>query len=128
MFGLRWLYKQETLLCSDFVAASANKKLEIPFGSLPTLVTFKDINDPSSVKVIQPDQFETDFGASYRFINAKIESTTDVPSHNIEQVLPWWNSYKPIWIHKGFAVNYPLIDNLGYNAFRGYQKSDDGGK
>lgn len=128
IFELKWIFGQEPKLCSDYAVASASAKPVIPFENLPTLVTFTDIADPSSVKVVQPENFETDFGAGYRFINAKIEPTTDVSSHNIEQVLPWWNSYKPVWIHKGFAVNYPLIDNLGYDAFRGYQKSDDGGK
>ena len=117
IFGLKWHFGQEPKLCRDFAEASAISKPVVPFESLPTLVTFADLKDATSVKVVQPDQFETDFGPGYKFLAAKIAATTDAPITGLSRVLPWlWdtapkdgritvNSYR--W----------LFGRLAYNAF-----------
>ena len=128
MFGLKFHFGEVPKLCSEFAAASATKTATVPIGNLPTLVTFTDINDYTSVKVVQPEEFETAFGAGYKILDAKIEAADANPSRNIDQILVWWGTQKENWIHRGFAINDPLIYKLGYTAFRGYQKSDDWGK
>jgi len=125
IFGLEWFYGQEPKLCSDLAIASASGPIVVPIGNLPTLVTFSDINDYTSVKVVQPSELETDIGMGYKLLDARIEAANEPVSHNIEQILTWWTTIKVKWIHRGFAINDPLIFKLGYTAFRGFQKSDD---
>jgi hypothetical protein len=117
MFGLTWTFGQEQELCKELVAASTIKKREVPFESLPTLVTFADIGDPKSVKVVQPDRFEVDFGVGYKFLSAKIEAASELPQKSIERVLTWLPEKKPkdhsIW----WSASDPLIDQLYYISF-----------
>lgn len=58
--------------------------------ALPTLVTFTDLNDPMSVRVVDPDGFEQAFGPGVRFKRAFIEMTNDQVTRGIEKKLPWW--------------------------------------
>ena len=119
MFGLMWKFGQEPQLCHDFAVASRIQKPEIPFGSLPTLVTFSDINNPNSVKVVQPDQFEGEFGAGYKFLKAKIESSAENPQKNIEEILPWLERKRVEWESKfGFGVGDPIVTQLFYDSFK----------
>jgi hypothetical protein len=118
IFGLVWQYKRERQLCREFAVASANANLAIPFGSLPTLVNFNDINDPRTVKVVQPDQFETDYGAGYKFLGTKIEATNEVPTNHIEGVLNWLPDKKPKDKSISWSISDQLIDQLNYTSFK----------
>lgn len=44
---------------------------------IPTLVTFGDPADPSTARVVKPEEFEAVFGPGYRFKKAWIEMTKD---------------------------------------------------
>jgi hypothetical protein len=58
---------------------------------IPTLVTFRDLNDPKSASVVPPDQFEQTFGPDVHFKRAWIEMTSDPVTRGIEKKLPWWS-------------------------------------
>lgn len=71
---------------------------------IPTLVTFRDLNDPKTARVVDPGAFEEAFGAGYSFRRATVEmnsvnlwplnflAITDPPvTRGIEQKLLWWN-------------------------------------
>jgi len=127
MFGLSWTLGHESKLCQDFAAASSGIRPEVPFNNLPTLVTFRNLNDPKSVAVVQPDRFETDIDVGFKFLDAKIESTIDSPKNNIEAVLPWLPDEKVHWVKMAGIGGKSLIDNLWYESFQapviwGYKK------
>jgi hypothetical protein len=61
--------------------------------NVPTLATLSDVNDPSSARVIQPDEFEAVFGPGYRFKRAWIEMTEGPVTRNIDVKLPWVGNY-----------------------------------
>jgi hypothetical protein len=61
---------------------------------LPILVTFADLNDPTTARVVRPDAFEQVFGPGVRFKRAWIEMTGDPVTRGIEQRLPWLRSHK----------------------------------
>lgn len=46
---------------------------ELPSRLIPTLVTFGDVNDPTTARVVRPEEFEREFGPGVRFRRATIE-------------------------------------------------------
>jgi hypothetical protein len=64
---------------------------ELPRSHIPTLITFTDINDPKSARLVDPDLMSASFGPGYRFLRATVETTNDRPSQNIDKTLPWWS-------------------------------------
>jgi ABC-type phosphate transport system auxiliary subunit len=61
---------------------------EIPVGLLPTFVTFSDLNDPKTARVVQPHEFPQVFGVGVRFRRITIEVTRDAVTRIIEQRMP----------------------------------------
>ena len=67
---------------------------------IPTFVTFADLNDPKSARVIEPDSavspdgFAKVFGPGVQFKRAWIEMTTDPVTNGIEQKMPMLNSHR----------------------------------
>ena len=67
--------------------------LDVPEKLLPTLVTFTDLNDPKSARVVQPAEFAQVFGPGVRFQRAWIEMTSDSISSGIKEKFPWIGNY-----------------------------------
>jgi hypothetical protein len=57
--------------------------------NIPTLVTFSDLTDPSTARVVVPEEFATVFGSDVRFLGARIQMTRDPVTETIESQLPW---------------------------------------
>ena len=55
---------------------------------IPTLVTFADVNDPDSGRVVKPEDFSRVFGEDVRFAGAKIQMTRNPVTNGIENDLP----------------------------------------
>jgi hypothetical protein len=73
-------------------APSWEGRAELHGDLIPTLVTFANPADPSTLRVVKPDEFEVVFGPGYRFKGAWIEMTKDsVTRVGIEEKLPWLN-------------------------------------
>lgn len=64
---------------------------------LPMLVTFANLHDPSTARVVQPNEFEQVFGSGVHFHRASIEMTNDPITRGIESNLPWWDRPLP-WL------------------------------
>jgi hypothetical protein len=75
---------------------------DLPPDSLPTLVTFADVNDPTTARVVQPQEFESVFGPGIRFKRAWLETvsagiwplslvgiTGEPITSGLERKLPW---------------------------------------
>jgi hypothetical protein len=58
---------------------------------IPTLVTFADLNDPKSARVVRPDEFEKVFGSGVRFKRAYVEMVPagEPVTRGIEGKMPW---------------------------------------
>jgi hypothetical protein len=50
---------------------------------IPTLVTFADLNDPKSARVVRPNELDRVFGPGIRLRSARIEMTDDRASSGI---------------------------------------------
>lgn len=92
----------------------------------PTLVTFEDINDPASVKFVDPNDLAATFGEGYSLKEITLEITDEsVTEQRIELILNWLKGYS----EKHFRLNgeqcvacpvkmEPLKDYLGTNYFK----------
>ncbi len=51
-----------------------------PPGRTPTLVTFDDIDDPNTIRKVDPGAFEQTFGSGYHLVSLTVTDTRDPPS------------------------------------------------
>lgn len=65
---------------------------DLPPGYFPTLITFGDLNNPATAKVVNPADLEKSFGVGYSLRRIVLETTTDSITHTITSKLPWWSS------------------------------------
>lgn len=66
----------------------------LPRELYPTLVAFRNINDPASVQKVDPDDLEASFGPGYALYGVNISITGDpVTKRKINNVLPWIEHY-----------------------------------
>lgn len=90
----------------------------------PLLVTFGDINDPASVKKVDPADLEASFGPSYRLDGATMAITAEpLTRGQIEKVLGWWCDYRERRARLSGSPNMAistneLSDALATGAFR----------
>lgn len=75
---------------------------DLPFDLLPMLVRFRDLNDPTSVEQVQPNDLAAAFGPGVQLKKATIAITDDPVTTGIEHKLPWL-----VGLQKGFAVKTP---------------------
>jgi hypothetical protein len=62
---------------------------ELPASYVPAFVTFENLLDPKTARVVQPAEFEQVFGAGIHLARIRIEVTNDWPSKTIVTILPW---------------------------------------
>jgi len=55
---------------------------------IPTLVSFADVKDPSTARVVRPQEFSEVFGQGVKFRSARIEMTDAPVTREIEKELP----------------------------------------
>ena len=66
----------------------------LPSNLVPTLVTFADLNDPNTARVLRPDELEAVLGPGVQFRRAWIEMTGDPVTRGVEKKLPWLAGFK----------------------------------
>jgi len=95
---------------------------DVPEEHYPLMVTFTDINDPMSVKKVEPDDLEAHFGPGVKLKGMTLEMTGEaVTSGRVEQVLGWLGEYRNKLfdgrrIHTIYAEN-KLANSLGAGSF-----------
>lgn len=65
-----------------------------PPNAYPLIVSFKDLNNPSSVILVSPDHFDKSFGEGVALRQITIERTDDPVTVGIAAKLPWLPSKK----------------------------------
>jgi hypothetical protein len=82
----------------------------LPRDQYPLLVTFTDINDPKSVKLVDPANLAATFGQGYQLKSIALEITDeDVTEGRIEKILGWLSQENPIFIDwKQYPAGHPL--------------------
>ena len=82
---------------------------------LPTLVTFGDLNDPKSARVVHPDEFERVFGPGIQFGRVWVEMTSDPVTRGIEQKMRMLTTHRD-WLRR--AYSQPTKFTPQYHLFR----------
>lgn len=73
---------------------SSDLRFELNGENQPMLVTFDDINDPASVKEVDPANLASTFGPGYSLQSITLEITDDpVTEGEVEEVLGWLNQF-----------------------------------
>jgi hypothetical protein len=65
---------------------------DLPANQLPTFVTFADLNDPKSARVVSLNEFKRVFGPDVHLKRVEIEMTNAPVTLELEAKLPWWAS------------------------------------
>jgi hypothetical protein len=118
-FNLHWAIDERGLCRQVEGVAKTNRRFAAPFPNLPTLVVFEDVNDPNSVKVVQPDKLSDMLGQGYALQNVWLEMTTEIPTNTGMNLFPWWEGKTEEWKSKWiFSIDDKLIDRLYYRAFK----------
>jgi hypothetical protein len=69
--------------------------VEVPREQYPVLATFMNINDPKSLRLVDPDNLAAVFGAGVRLKAITLETTAEpITKGRIEDVLPWMSGNK----------------------------------
>lgn len=95
----------------------------IPRDAYPRFVTFDDLSDPASVKLVDPDDLAATFGSGYALKSVTLEITGEpVMFGKVEQVLPWIDEYRNAHfdgsrIESANAQNR-LANSLGTGSFK----------
>jgi hypothetical protein len=77
-------------------------KGELPAEYVPTLVTFSDVNDPKTARVVRPDEFEQVFGKGVRFLGAEIQTTYEPITTGLKEKLPLLVSHAD-WMRHAYS-------------------------
>jgi hypothetical protein len=79
--------------------------------NLPLLVTFDDVTDPKSVKLVDPANLAGTFGSGFALKSITVEITDEtVTEGKVESVLGWLKERNPIFLEnwKSFPADHPL--------------------
>lgn len=87
-------------------AQDAEVKLDLPQWLYPLLVTFTDIDDPSSVQRVDPANLAASFGPGIRLKRITVEVTDDDVTTGIEKRLRWLPAQKGALLKIAIA-DYP---------------------
>ena len=68
-------------------------KAELPREAYPRFVTFKDIDNPTSVEAVDIDNLSEKFGESVKIQTITIELVDEPVTQTIKELLPWLNDY-----------------------------------
>jgi hypothetical protein len=71
------------------------ESITVPPSMYPRFVTFDDINDPKTVKLVDPENLAATFGAGYALKGMVLEITDEpVTEGVVERLIPWINDLK----------------------------------
>lgn len=90
---------------------------------VPALVRFGNLNDPTSVALVNPLDLAASFGSGVTFKGATVEITDDPITHGIEGRLPWLRSSKVAEYLFPNPTHQPppdarVVRHLSYDDFR----------
>jgi len=61
---------------------------EVPASRMPTFVTFTNLNDPKSARVVEPSEFPAVFGPNVQLKSVTIAMTDDAVTRTVEKKMP----------------------------------------
>lgn len=117
VFDIPFAYRQHLALGKNpdhfdelFPKIATSKELIELFPSrMPLLITFDDINDPSTVRQVQPAFLRSEFGRGYKLKRFDVVTTNEQPTYGrIAEIADWM-----IYSNQQFNPNYKGLDKAG---------------
>ncbi len=103
----------------DLTMRLKGRAITIPKKYYPLLVTFKNINDPASVELVDPDNLAATFGQNIKLKRVTIEITDEpVTRGKVEKVLGWFGTHAGLLSGKKTYDLKNIEKNLTIGAFR----------
>jgi hypothetical protein len=91
-------------------AAGGRGPITLPQKLYPRFLRFRDIKDPATAELVDPDNLAKSFGPGVRLVRVTIEITDEPVTRGIRKVLPWL-SPNVGWFRLG--VDDPKMPPLG---------------
>ena len=63
-------------------------KKDLDFDKIPMLVRFRDINDPKTVELVDPNDLEKTFGKGVKLVSATLEMTDEGVTSGVKKYMP----------------------------------------
>ena len=70
------------------------KATPVPLNVLPMLVTFDDVTDPKTVRLVDPADLAASFGAGYALRKVTLEITREPVTSGVVEGMPFWGALK----------------------------------
>ena len=91
--------------------------VELTGGFRPRFVTFEDIDDPTTVAVVDPNNMVATFGEGVRLLNVTLEVVQeDVTTAHIDQILSWFADYEDLQLDgrrlRWADAEFPIANSL----------------
>lgn len=84
---------------------------------IPQLVTFKNVNDPTTVKSVDINNLSSTFGDGVTLKDITIETTDEPMTWNILKVLPWLENHVGNFYGEKYATSGTLAGRLDKSSF-----------
>ena len=91
-------------------AARGRGPIVLPQKLYPRFLRFRDIKDPATAELVDPDNLAKSFGRGLRLVRVTIEITDEAVTRGIRKILPWL-SRNVEWFR--LNVNDPKMPPLG---------------
>jgi hypothetical protein len=66
---------------------------DLPEKDMPAFVTFQNLADPTTARIVRPDEFDQIFGPQVRLSGVVIQMTKDPVTQTIQKIFPWIGNY-----------------------------------
>ena len=97
-------------LNSTYLAASCRGPITLPQKLYPRFLRFRDIKDPTTAELVDPDNLAKSFGPGVRLVRVTNEIIDEVVTRGIRKVLPWLSPHAE-WF--GLSKGNPNMPPLG---------------
>ncbi len=81
---------------------------KVPGLSVPYMVRFRDVADPKSVELVDPNDLAEAFGRGFALKSLTMQMTDEVFAGKIKERFSWWNRYK----YQHFDESSTISDDL----------------
>jgi hypothetical protein len=89
VYNFKWDWGDEFKLAEQVTEAKRTGPKDVPLIALPATVTFLDLTDPMTVKLIDPQNIAETFGDNYALTKATLELTDAQHTEGIVRALSW---------------------------------------
>lgn len=122
ILGLTRRHGSERDLCRAANAFANRGAVDVPLARLPTTVTFKDLNDPKSVKLVDPREADKVLGPEFQVAAAKIEISDQPRNGTIENTLPWLGTLRGAYLGNATtSIDAPFgLTGMAFKSERQY--------